>query len=90
MSITKTMRLSALLLVLLMVFMSGCTGAKKGTEVSVEPWAATKYDAAEIIDEEGKYIVDKLTPVQVVEMKQVGDKKVIYHLGKPYLFHTFL
>lgn len=90
MTISKFIRILSISLVLLMVFLTGCTGNGKnsGDELNVAPWAVTKYNTDEIVDENGEYIVDKLTPAQVVELKTVGDKQVIYHLGKPYLFHA--
>ncbi len=88
---SKFNRFLAAGMVFIILILSGCT-AKKNVNASVEnnniPWAVTKYDAAEIIDGNGEYIIDELTPATVAELKTVGDKQVIYHLGKPYLFHA--
>ena len=91
MKVSKCMRLSAVFLVLLLVFLSGC--ATKNNKTSSlnfvgTPWEVTEYDLNEIVDASGEYIVDKLNNVTVSELKQVGDKQVIYHLGQPYLFHA--
>ena len=88
MKVSKCMRLSAVFLVLLLVFLSGC--ATKNNKTSSlnfvgTPWEVTEYDLNEIVDASGEYIVDKLNNVTVSELKQVGDKQVIYHLGQPYL-----
>lgn len=90
MKTSKSIRLVAVFLVILMFTLAGCAGneAKTESKKAKTPWDVTKYDASEIIDSNGKFIIDKLTDVTVAEMKQVGDKKVIYHLGEPYLFHA--
>ncbi len=88
MTISKTMRFCAILMALLLVFLSGCTANKKNTgsvNFAGTDWEVTEYDKAEIIDSNGQYITDKLTPATVAELKTVGDKQVIYHLGKPFL-----
>ncbi len=91
MKFSKITRISALLLSLLMVLLVGCgTNGKSSASVGGEntPWAVKKYDTTKILDSNDQYITDKLTPVTVAEMKTVGDKKVAYYLGKPYLYHA--
>lgn len=90
MTTSKTLRILAMFLAALLMFLVGCTAKNNSSSVNFKgtPWEVTKYDASEIIDSNGKFIVDKLTNATVAEIKQVGDKGVIYHLGKPYLFHA--
>ncbi len=88
MPISKTMRFLAIVLSVLLVFLSGCTGKNKTTSsvnFAGTPWEVTEYNMAEIVDENGQYITNKLTSATVSELKTVGDKQVIYHLGKPFL-----
>ncbi len=91
MKFTKVVRLSSIALVTVLVLLSGCT-ARKNTTGSVNfagtPWEVTEYNSAEIIDENGEYILEKLNNATVSELKTVGDKQVIYHRGEPYLFHA--
>lgn len=99
MNFNKTTRILAILMAMVLLFLSGCSGDEKSPEkpsqnvpdkVEVErpAWAVTEYDKAEIIDENGMYILDKLTNAKVTELKTVGKKQVIHHLGKPYLFRA--
>ncbi len=91
MSISKTMRISAMLLAVLLVFLSGCTATKKQEakkSAADVPWAVTEYNMDEIVNEKGEFIIDKLKPATVAELKDVDGKQVIYHLGQPYLFHA--
>ena len=88
---SKIMRFSAIALALVMVLLSGCAANKKNTgsvNFAGTDWEVTEYDKSEIIDENGEYVIDKLNNVKVAELKTVGDKQVIYHLGQPYLFHA--
>ncbi len=88
MTISKTMRFSAIILAVVLVCLSGCTNKNK-TSASVNfagtPWEVTEYNMSEIVDENGQYITEKLTSATVSELKTVGEKQVIYHLGKPFL-----
>lgn len=90
MLIKKSIRLMAVVLALLTLSFTGCTDKNNTANVDANktPWAVTQYDSSEIIDNNGKFIIDKLTNATVAEMKRVGEKDVIYHLGKPYLFHA--
>lgn len=89
----KTIRILSAFLALIMLFLVGCSGGKTpddpSSNIEDKPeWAVTQYDEAEIIDKDGKFIIEKLTNTKVAEMKTVGKKKVIYHLGTPYLFRA--
>ena len=90
----KITRIFAALLSVIMLFLAGCAGGKTPADKDSSepdeklPWAVTEYDEAEIINKDGSYIIEKLTNTKVAEMKQVGNKKVIYHLGTPYLFRA--
>ncbi len=93
MLINKITRILAVLISLIMLFLVGCAGGKTPADSSGEPenklpWSVTEYNESEIIDKNGSYIIEKLTNTKVAEMKQVGNKKVIYHLGTPYLFRA--
>lgn len=90
MLIKKPIQIIAALLALLMLTFTGCTEKNNNAKVKANktPWAVTEYDSAEIMSDDGKFILDKLTNATVAEMKEVNGKKVIYHLGKPYLFHA--
>lgn len=87
---SKSKHYIAITLAALIVVLTGCSAKdeKAKVEVSKTPWDVTEYDVNEIIDSNGKYIVDKLNNATVAEMKEVNGKKVIYHLGQPYLFHA--
>ncbi len=90
----KITRILAALLSVVMLFLAGCAGGKTPADKDSSehdeklPWAVTEYDKAEIVNKDGSYILEKLTNTKVAEMKQVGNKKVIYHLGNPYLFRA--
>lgn len=87
MKFSKTIRLLAFIMSLLILTLTGCS--KNGTDAKAKanktPWDVTEYNTDEIIDSNGQYITEKLTKATVTELKTVGDKKVIYHLGKPFL-----
>lgn len=90
----KLKRILAVLLTAIMLFTVGCSGGKTpdGTNskptAQTNPWAVTEYNEAEIIDKNGEFVIEKLTPTKVSELKIVGNKQVIYHLGTPYLFRA--
>ncbi len=93
MHFNKITRILSALMAVIMLFLVGCAGGKTPADSNGDsgdklPWAVTKYNESEIIDKDGKYIVEKLTNTKVAEMKTVGNKKVIYHLGTPYLFRA--
>ena len=84
-------RITAVILSVLMLFLVGCSGGKtpdKPQKGDKNPWSVTKYDRSEIIDKNGEYIIENLNNVTVSELKKVGNKQVIYHLGQPYLFRA--
>ncbi|MBQ3058002.1 MAG: hypothetical protein IJD00_03540 [Clostridia bacterium] len=98
MSYKKLTRILAALMAVLMLFMVGCSGAKtpdntpsdspQKQEEEKPAWAVTEYNKDEIIDENGQYIIEKLTNTKASELVKVGDKQVIYHKGQPYLFRA--
>lgn len=85
MKFPKITRFAALTLSLVIVFLVGCNAKGAKVENKKTPWDVTKYNTVEIVDSDGQYITSKLIPATVAELKTVGDKKVIYHLGKPFL-----
>ncbi len=88
---SKSIRLVALFLVLVMSLLSGCAAKEKNTakvDSQKKPWSVTKYDTADIVNTDGQYIISKLTPAKVAELKTVGDKQVAYYLGNPFLYHA--
>ncbi len=88
----KTSKFLSLALAVLMLLLSACSGGEKDNNSSkpekLEAWAVTEYDKNEIIDKNGQYIIEKLTPTKVSELKAVNGKQIIYHLGQPYLFYA--
>lgn len=95
-----TVRIISVLMVLISLFLVGCSGDEKKSpenssdnkgnkvEVNRPAWAVTEYNKDEIIDKDGKYILNKLTNAKVTELKTVGKKQVIHHLDTPYLFRA--
>ncbi|MBQ3547160.1 MAG: hypothetical protein IJA44_01630 [Clostridia bacterium] len=84
-------RLRFLALVLIVVFLSGCShnNSTNNTIVGSESNPnISKYNLEEIIDDSGKFVIEKLNNVTVSQLKTVGNKQVIFHLGKPYFFHA--
>ena len=88
MKVRKNIRLLALVLVFVMMFFSGCSTNNSKSEAKKTAWDVTDYNLSEVIDKNGEFILNKLNNVKVSELKKGGDKKVIYHLGEPYLFHA--
>ena len=89
----KITRILAALMAFIMLFLVGCAGGKTPADSNGDaekklPWAVTEYDMDEIVDSNGKFIIDKLTNAKVTELKTVGKKQVIHHLGNPYLFRA--
>ena len=92
-------RILAALMAVMLVLLSGCSGDKKSpdspsdklndkVDVNRPAWAVTEYNMDEIVDENGMFIIEKLTNAKVTELKTVGKKQVIHHLDTPYLFRA--
>ena len=61
MLIKKPIQIIAALLALLMLTFTGCTEKNNNAKVEANktPWAVTEYDSAEIMSDDGKFILNK-------------------------------
>ncbi len=91
MKLSKLTRICAALMAFLMTFLVGCSNTQKqNSQVNTQKtsWDVTEYNLSEIVDAKGHYITDKLVPVTVSETRKVGEKRVAYYKGEPYLYYA--